>query len=294
VANELRYGASLFDLQLLPPGLLHRFALMKFEVCQYLLRAFRLQDLGLMSLPWRPLNDNDLRRLMTTSVVNDARSTYGLVGALLMTVAPVAFFVRRRFDFPAALFLGGVIVQALIAFTLGWHIGNHRYLVAAPCLSWAGASLLIVSRRVPWVCLGVTVLVAICAVLAPFIVVRSPEKLALAFRDRDVLLPDFTRGMMSRARAWKESGELPVVLTADHALRPRAGQVPIYHLYEQLAPELISIPNVTDEDMINLDGVYRRGTYLVVAIGAKLKLSNITCEEGPLPYGTRICIWRRR
>jgi hypothetical protein len=130
-----------------------------------------------------------------------------------MTVAPVAFFVRRRFDFPAALFLGGVIVQALIAFTLGWHIGNHRYLVAAPCLSWAGASLLIVSRRVPWAALGLTVLLAICAVLGPFIVVRSPEKLALAFRDRDLLLPDFTRAMMSRARGRER--ELPVVLTAD-------------------------------------------------------------------------------
>jgi hypothetical protein len=46
--------------------------------------------------------------------------------------------------------------------------------------------------------------------------------------------------------------------------------------------------------MIDLDGVYRRGAYRIVAIGAVPKLSNVVCEGASLPYGTRICIWSRR
>ena len=63
-------------------------------------KPFVFRDLGLMSLPWRPLSDDDLRRLMTTAVINDARSTYGPVGALLMTVAPVALCRAPPFRLP--------------------------------------------------------------------------------------------------------------------------------------------------------------------------------------------------
>jgi hypothetical protein len=156
-----------------------------------------------------------------------------------MTVAPVAILVRRRADFPAALFAGGVAAQLLLALTLGWHPANHRYLVVSACLGWAGVSLLTVPQRRRWASLAMAVLLAICAVLVPFSVVRSPERLALGFRDRDALLSGFARQMIARAKTWKQNGELPVVLTA--------GQAPVFHLYEQLRPDLISIPELSEQ-----------------------------------------------
>jgi hypothetical protein len=285
LANELRYAASVFDLQLLPPDLLHRIALLKFRVCQRLLEALHLQGLGFMSLPWRPTNDSSLLRLMAARDGTESRSTYGIIGALLITAGPVVVAARRRLDFPAALFLAGVAAHVLLALRLGWDPANLRYFVAAACLAWAGMSLLVISARHRGVALGFTVLVAACAVLVPFSVTRSPAQLAVAFHDRDALLPDFTRQMIARAKTWKRDGELPVILTAR--------RLPVFHLYDQLAPNLISIPNLSEEDLVRVDDVYHRGTYRIVAMKVKLDLPGVVCEEALEAYETRICVWRR-
>jgi hypothetical protein len=285
LANEVRYAASALDLQLLPPDLLHRIALLKFGACRRLLEALHLQGLGLMSLPWRPLSDDSLLHLMTTRGGTELGATYGIIGALLVTVGPVVVAARRRFDFPAALFLGGVTAQVLLALRLGWHPANLRYFVAAACLGWAGMSLLVVSARARVTSLGITVLVAACAVLVPFGGTRSPAHLAVAFRDRDVLLPGFTRQMIARAKAWKRDGELPVILTASRG--------PVFHLYDQLAPNLISIPNLSEAALIKVDEVYRRGMYRIVAMRAELDLPGVVCEEALVARETRICVWRR-
>ena len=286
LANELRYAASIFDLQLLPSDLLRRIALLKFDASQYLLQTLRLEGLGLMSLPWRPLSDDSLRRVMTVLPPTEVGATFGLTGTLLMTVAPVAILVRRRVDFPAALFAGGVAAQVLLALTLGWHPANHRYLVVPACLGWAGISLLIVPQRRRWASLATAVFLAICAVLVPFSVVRSPERLALGFRDRDALLSGFARQMIARAQAWKQNGELPVVLTA--------GQAPVFHLYERLRPDLISIPELSEEALVKLDDVHRRGAYWIVAIRTEVELAGVVCEEPLATYDAQICLWRRR
>ena len=287
LANELRYAASVLDLQILPSGVLDRIALLKFDACRRLLEALHLQGLGLMSAPWRPLSDDSLLSLMTTFRGTEPGSTYGIIGALLITVAPVVVAVRRRLDFPAALFLGGVAAHLLLALRLGWHGANLRYFVAAACLAWAGMSLLVISDRRRVASLGLTVLVAACAVLVPFSAARSPAQLAVGFRDRDALLPGFARELIARAKAWKRDGELPVILTA--------GRAPVFHLYDQLAPNLISIPNLSEEDLIKVDEVYRRGIYRIVAMRAELDLPGVVCEKAlPPVYETRICVWRRR
>ena len=119
-----------------------------------------------MSLPWRPLSDDSLLHLMTVRGNTDLGSTYGIIGALLVTVGPVVVVARRRFDFPAALFLAGVAAHVLLALRLGWHPANLRYFVAAACLAWAGMSLLVVSAS------PVTSLASRCswlwAMLVPF------------------------------------------------------------------------------------------------------------------------------
>jgi hypothetical protein len=286
LANELRYAASMLDVQLLPPDQLHRIALLKFGACRRLLEALHLQGLGLMSLPWRPVTDDSLLHLMTMRGGTELGSTYGIIGALLVTVGPVVVAARRRFDFPAALFLAGAAVQVLLALRVGWHPANLRYFVAAACLAWAGMSLLVVSARAPVASLGITVLVAVCAVLVPFGVPRSPADLSVAFHDRDALLPSFTRQMIARAKVWKRDGEVPVILTA--------GRAPIFHLYDQLAPDLISIPNLSEEDLVKLDDVYRRGMYRIVVMRAELDLPGVVCEEAFRARETRICVWRRR
>lgn len=285
-ANELRYAAIVLDLQLLPPDLLRRVALLKFDACRHLLEALHLQGLGVMSSPWQRLSENSLLRLMTTRAGTELGSTYGIIGALLVTVGPVVVVARRRFDFPAALFLGGAAAHVLLALRLGWHPANLRYFVASACLAWAGMSLLVVSIRRRGASLGITVLVAACAVLVPFSFTRTPAELAVAFRDRDALLPGFTRQMIARAKAWKRDGELPVILTAWGA--------PVFHLYDQLAPNLISMPNLSEEDLVKVDEVYRRGEYRIVAIGTRLNLPGVVCEEALPPYGAQICVWRRR
>jgi hypothetical protein len=286
LANEVRYAASVFDLQLLPADLLHRIALLKFDACRRLLEALDLQGLGLMSLPWRPMSERSLLRLMTTRGGTESGSTFGIIGALLVTVGPVVVAARRRFDFSAALFLGGVAAQVLLALRLGWYPANLRYFVAAACLAWAGLSLLVISTRHRGAALGLTVLVAACAVFVPFSVTRSPAQLAVAFHDRDALLPDFTRQLIARAKTWKRDGELPVILTASRA--------PVFYLYDQLAPNLVSIPNLSEEDLVNLDAVYHRGVYRIVAMGAELDVPGVVCEEALPAFETRICVWRRR
>ena len=108
----------------------------------------------------------------------------------------------------------------------------------------------------------------------------------MAFHDRDTLLPDFTRQLIARAKTWKRDGELPVILTASRA--------PVFHLYDQLAPNLVSIPNLSEEDLVNLDAVYHRGVYRIVAMRAELDVPGVVCEEALPASGTRICVWRRR
>jgi hypothetical protein len=282
----VRYAVSMFDLQLLPPALLDRIALLKFRACQRLLEALDLQGLGLMSSPGRRFSDDHLFRLMTTLRGTEPGSSFGIIGALLVTVAPVVVAARRRFDFPAALFLGGVGAHVLLALRLGWHAGNFRYFVAAACLAWAGMSLLVIFPHRRVASLSITVLVAACAVVVPFGATRSPAQLAVAFRDRDALLPGSTREIIARARTWKRDGELPVILTG--------GRGPVFHVYDQLAPNLISIPSLTEEDLAILDAVYRRGMYRIVAIRAELDLPGVECEAALPPYETRICVWRRR
>jgi hypothetical protein len=92
--------------------------------------------------------------------------------------------------------------------------------------------------------------------------------------------------MIARAKAWKRDGELPVILTASRG--------PVFHLYDQLAPNLISIPNLSEEDLIKVDEVYRRGMYRIVAMRAELDLPGVVCEEAVRARETRICVWRRR
>ena len=286
LANELRYAASLLDFELLPTKLREHFGLLKFDACQYLLRAFHLQGLGFMSLPRRPLGEQHLARLMATSAALELRPTYGAIGTLLMTVAPVIVLARRRLDFPAALFLGGAAAQVLIALTLGWHPANHRYFTAAACLGWAGMSLLVVSEHHRWAALGVTIVAAASALLLPFSAERSPAHLAVALRDRDALLPPFAREMIGYARTWKRNGELPVVLTATGG--------PVFHLYDQLEPHLISIPNLSEAELVKLDEVYRRGHYRIVVIGAAVPtLPNPVCEKVVSRPDARVCVWRR-
>ena len=285
-ANELRYAASLLDIQLLPEKLLDRLAVVKFNACQYLLQAGGFQGLGITSLPWRPFDDGALLRLMRSFVSTETRATYGIVGGLLMTVGPVVLLVRRRWDFPAMLFVGGVVAQLLIGATLGWHIANHRYLVAAVCLAWAGASLLVVGRCKRWTALGLTILVATCAVYAPLNAERSPAGLAVAFRDRDELLRDVERELIARARLWKGRGEVPVILTA--------GRARVFHLFDQLESDLISLPQLSEEDLRKLDAIYKRGQYRIVAINRpELTLPGLV-REATLPDNrTTIYVWRR-
>ena len=150
LANEMRYGTSLLDLQLAPMDVLAWIADVKYRACQFLLQHFHLQGLGLMSPPWRRIGDQDLGRQMATLLYSENRPTYGLIGTLLLLATPLVFIVRRRFDFPAWLFAGGVTAQVIVAGTAGWHPGNLRYFAAAACLAWAGASLLLVSSRRRW------------------------------------------------------------------------------------------------------------------------------------------------
>jgi len=287
LANELRYSASLLDIELLPATLREHVGHLKFEACQHLLRAFHVQGLGLMSLPWRPLDDRHLAHLIATRSPLEFSATFGIIGTLMMTVAPVAVLVRRRLDLPAALVLGGAGAHVLIALTLGWHPANHRYLTAAACLGWAGMSLLVTSERHRRAALGVTIVAAASALLLPFSAERSPAHLAIASRNPDALLPPFTREMIERAKAWKRSGELPVVLTANGGA--------VFHLYDQLEPHLISIPDVSTAKLEALDEIHGLGHYWIVVIGAPPPaLPGIVCEA----VATRrteasICLWRR-
>jgi hypothetical protein len=287
-ANELRYAASLLDVEILPTALREHFAHLKFEACQALLRALHVEGLGLMSLPWRPLGNANLAHLMATRPPLEFNATFGIVGALVMIVAPVAIVVRRRLDLPAALVLGGAGAQVLIALTLGWHPANHRYFTAAACLGWAGLSLLVVSDRRRWAGLGLTVVAAASALLLPFSAERSPAHLALAAHNRDALLTPFVQEMIERAKIWKQGGELPVVLMA-------AGG-PVFHLYDQLGSNLISIREVSLARLLELDEVHRRGQYWIVVIDTPVpELPGIECEKVVVARRREasICLWRR-
>jgi len=286
LANEIRYVTSLLDLQILSTDSLHRFALWKFSVCQTLLRVVHLQGFGFMSAPWNPMSEDHLRRLMTTLLGSDTRATYGILGALLTTAMPILLALRRRLDFPAALFLAGVASQVVVAATIGWHTGNLRYLVVPACLSWAAASLLVISDRHPWLPRAATLTLAACALFVPFSVSRSPENLAIAFRDRDALLPEVERRLMDRADAWRRNGDLPVVVTATRART--------FYLYDRLGPQLIGIPDLSEDDLVKLDAVYRRGAYRIVAIKTKIDVPGVVCEAPALDDETQVCLWRRR
>ncbi len=49
----------------------------------------------------------------------EPRSTFGIIGAMLVPAAPAIVAARRRLDFPAALFIGGVAAHVLLALRLG-------------------------------------------------------------------------------------------------------------------------------------------------------------------------------
>ena len=296
VANELRYVTGLLDLQLLPSHLQNRFSLLKFEVCQALLKTLSLEGMGLISpTPGRLVTDDSLLQAMLAPVISEGRATFGIIGTLMVTLGPAAFLVRRRSDFPGALFLGGAVAQVLAAATLGWYPGGARYLTAAACLAWAGMSLLVTSERHRWLALVLTVVLAAGAAQLPFSAQRSPDNLVVAFRDRDALLSPFAQAMIRRAETWRSKGEVPVVLTAS------GGQV--FHLYDRLRQDLISIRDLSEEDLVKLDEVHRRGEYHIIAIGVpEPQLPGAVCEPaGALgrvgridSSEVRICVWRRR
>ena len=284
LANELRYAASALDLQLVPLDVSQRIARWKYEACRSVLEALGLEGRGLMSLPWRPLGDRRLLNVMTFNRTEPG-ATYGIVGALLITAAPIVVAVRRRWDFPAALFVGGALAQVLVAVRLGWHPANLRYFAAAACLAWAGASLCITSRRRPVAAAALTLLVAAAAVATAMTGPRDPARLALALRDRDAVLSDFSRQMIARAAEWKRTGDVPVILTAERAR--------VFHLYDRLGSDLVTIPALSQEKLERLDDVYRRGTYRIVAIDTDLRVPGLACDDALERYKTRICVWRR-
>ena len=285
LANELRYTALLLDPELLPESLLARAAHLRFELCQSALSALGVEGRGIMSIPWRPMQDADLLRVMTSPASNENRATYGLVGALVMTAGPVAMVLRRRLDFPAALLAGGIAAHLLIALTIGWHLANLRYFVAAACVAWTGASLMLASRGRPALHLGLTIGLIICAALGALRADRNPENLRTALADPDALLQPLAREQIARARAWKERGEVPVVLVARRSR--------VFHVYDRLRPHVISIPEPTEQDMIALDHVHRRGWYHVVVVGTRLALAGAVCEDIGGAREAQICTWRR-
>ena len=89
--------------------------------------------------------------------------------------------------------------------------------------------------------------------------------------------------------------ELPVVLTATRGR--------VFHIYDQLQPDLIAIRNASDEDLERLDRIHGRGEYRLISIGAPdERLTNAVCEPVDPPargprwerYDFRYCVWRRR
>jgi hypothetical protein len=239
-----------------------------------------------MSPPWRPVREQHLASLMSAPLYSENRASYGLIGAVLVTLGPLVFLARRRLDFPAWLFIGGVAAQVLVAATAGWHVANLRYFAAAACLAWAGLSL-VVATGPRWLSFGLTIVAAAGAVLVPVRAAeRSPAHLVVAASDRDSLHRDIVKEMIGRARTWKARGELPVVLTA-------AGG-PIFHLYDQLESGLVSIPDLQEAHLLELDDVYRRGEYRILAlrVGA-LSLPNLVEEESLPAHRIRVYVWRR-
>ena len=203
-------------------------ALQKFSVCEHLLASLHLQGPG--SCPCRGAS----RRRRSASRAHYAGRNRGALdvwhhrcarhsrGADRRHRAPTVRLPRcpdrrrpHRPD-PDRVHSGGIRESSLSRPCHGSTMGPGRVCSSLPHITIDS--------------LGTTALVAACALaLVPFGVIRSPERLALAFRDRDALLSGSVRQMVARAETWKRNGDLPVVLTAERA--------PIFYLLRPARPE---------------------------------------------------------
>ena len=77
----------------------------------------------------------------------------------------------------------------------------------------------------------------------------------------------------------------------------------VFHLFDRLRQDLISMRDLSEEDLVKLDEVHGRGEYHIVAIGVpEPQLPGVECEPaGALgrvgridSSEVRLCVWRRR